>query len=267
MPADLDFRRRPRRRGRGIGRTLFRIAGMTILSLVLVRALSSFALGGTAESAQANPLTNHIETAGWVPPDDRPDDAVKLQHFDSATSRLPDRMEVGGTDGKGLRIRRAAELRAPTVGAVDEGALLQIVEGPAVDGDGDVWFRVATYGPTAITGWANAAFLRIAGSTTSVAPVPVSISAKLTGYTYQQPVGGAHGWITRSGTVVRPGVVAVDPRVIPLGTRLLIEGFDRVYVAEDTGFGVIGPHLDLFFPDEEAALRFGVQYGQVTVLN
>jgi hypothetical protein len=44
--------------------------------------------------------------------------------------------------------------------------------------------------------------------------------------------------------------VAVDPSVIPLGSRLRIEGYpDMTFIAEDTGGGVRGNHVDIFFED------------------
>jgi 3D (Asp-Asp-Asp) domain-containing protein len=91
--------------------------------------------------------------------------------------------------------------------------------------------------------------------------------ARLTAYSYQTPEGGAHGTITRTGTQVRWGTVAVDPSVIPLGSRMLIDGYDTVFIAEDTGGGVRGAHVDIFFPDLASAVRFGVQYRTVTILN
>ncbi len=78
--------------------------------------------------------------------------------------------------------------------------------------------------------------------------------------------------ITASGTKVRPGVVAVDPNVIPLGTRLYIESLDgtRDYgyaVAEDTGGAIKGNKIDLFFADNNAARRFGRRQVKVHILN
>jgi 3D (Asp-Asp-Asp) domain-containing protein len=55
--------------------------------------------------------------------------------------------------------------------------------------------------------------------------------------------------------------------VIPLGSLLTIQGFSDTFLAADTGFGVIGYHVDIFFPDLDTATRFGVQYREVTVLN
>jgi 3D (Asp-Asp-Asp) domain-containing protein len=54
--------------------------------------------------------------------------------------------------------------------------------------------------------------------------------------------------ITRSGAPLTKGIVAVDPNVIPLGTRLFIPGYGFA-VAGDTGGGIIGDMIDLGFPD------------------
>jgi uncharacterized protein YabE (DUF348 family)/3D (Asp-Asp-Asp) domain-containing protein len=56
--------------------------------------------------------------------------------------------------------------------------------------------------------------------------------------------------ITASGIPVTRGVVAVDPRVIPLGSRLFIPGYGFA-VAADTGGGIVGNMLDLGFADGE----------------
>ncbi len=53
---------------------------------------------------------------------------------------------------------------------------------------------------------------------------------------------------TATGAYATHGVVAVDPRVIPLGTRMYIPGYGYA-VAADTGGGVHGNHIDLAFPE------------------
>jgi 3D (Asp-Asp-Asp) domain-containing protein len=79
--------------------------------------------------------------------------------------------------------------------------------------------------------------------------------------------GGAVGTITASGTHVHWGTVAADWREFPLGTRLRIEGFeDVVFVVEDTGSGVHGQLIDIWFPDLPTAQAFGTQRRLVTVL-
>lgn len=68
----------------------------------------------------------------------------------------------------------------------------------------------------------------------------------------------------RTATGIWPyrGVVAVDPRVIPLGTRLYVEGYGYA-VAQDTGGLIKGKRIDLFMDSAGEAMRWGRR--QVTV--
>lgn len=71
--------------------------------------------------------------------------------------------------------------------------------------------------------------------------------------------------ITASGMKAGPGVVAVDPRVIPLGTRLYIEGYGNA-IAGDTGGAIKGNRIDLFFSSHSAAMNFGRRSVNVQIL-
>jgi 3D (Asp-Asp-Asp) domain-containing protein len=177
-------------------------------------------------------------------------------------------------DGPGLAFAAFA--------TVAEGALVRILDGPRFDRDGRAWYRISALDERGIgderafAGWSAGEFLARPGVPASgtiqsfnVQPPAVGrqISARVSAYTYQVPGNGAHGTITRSGTVARWGTAAVDPDVIPLGSRLRIEGFDTVFVAEDTGGAVFGNRIEVFYPDEAAAIQFGVRYLQVTVID
>jgi 3D (Asp-Asp-Asp) domain-containing protein len=69
---------------------------------------------------------------------------------------------------------------------------------------------------------------------------------------------------TASGIPVGPGVVAVDPSVIPLGTRLSIPGYG-MGVAADTGGAISGARIDLWFSSEAEALAWGSRTVTVSV--
>jgi 3D (Asp-Asp-Asp) domain-containing protein len=69
---------------------------------------------------------------------------------------------------------------------------------------------------------------------------------------------------TASGLPVGHGVVAVDPSVIPLGTRLYVPGYGEA-VAADTGSAVRGAMIDLWFPTTAQALAWGRRTVVVTI--
>ena len=60
--------------------------------------------------------------------------------------------------------------------------------------------------------------------------------------------------------------IAVDPRIIPLGTRLYIEGYGNA-IAADTGSGVKGKFIDVFFNTDEEVSNWGVKYLNVHILD
>ena len=77
--------------------------------------------------------------------------------------------------------------------------------------------------------------------------------------------------ITASGMKAQYGVIAVDPSVIPLGTKLYVEGTDGSWtygycVAGDTGGGIRGNRVDLFYNSRAEALQFGRRQARVYVL-
>ncbi|HEY8630608.1 MAG TPA: 3D domain-containing protein [Gaiellaceae bacterium] len=69
---------------------------------------------------------------------------------------------------------------------------------------------------------------------------------------------------TATGLPVGPGIVAVDPAVIPLGTRLSIPGYGEG-VAADTGGAVQGLTIDLWFPTLAEALAWGRRTVTITL--
>jgi len=69
---------------------------------------------------------------------------------------------------------------------------------------------------------------------------------------------------TSTGIPVGFGVVAVDPAVIPLGTRLTVPGYGEA-VAADTGSGVHGADIDLWFPTLAAARAWGRRTVTITL--
>lgn len=95
--------------------------------------------------------------------------------------------------------------------------------------------------------------------TGEVLPYTDTATIRATAYTHTDK---GCDMITSTGTVVRRGTVAVDPRYIPYGTRMFIAASDGSYiygiaVAEDCGGDIKGDRMDLYLPTYEECIQFG----------
>ena len=92
-----------------------------------------------------------------------------------------------------------------------------------------------------------------------------TITMRSTAYTSDPSENGGYS-TTAMGTAIRYGVAAVDPNVIPLGTRLYIEGYGYAR-AEDTGGAIKGNKIDLVFGSKSQSNNWGRRTVRVTILN
>jgi 3D (Asp-Asp-Asp) domain-containing protein len=74
---------------------------------------------------------------------------------------------------------------------------------------------------------------------------------------------------TASGQMVAKGLIAADPRHLPLGTRVRLEAgsYSGEYVVADTGSMVRGRRIDIWTPTSREAMRFGKRMVKLTVLS
>ena len=75
---------------------------------------------------------------------------------------------------------------------------------------------------------------------------------------------------TAAGTPARRGVVAADPDVLPIGSRIRVHDagpYSGVYVVHDTGPAVQGREIDIYLANDAEAKRFGRRKVQVEVLD
>ena len=80
---------------------------------------------------------------------------------------------------------------------------------------------------------------------------------------YEHVCGDGDG-LPATGTPVTPGVVAVDPEVIPLGSTVIIDG--QAYLAADTGGAVRGNHVDIAVATHQEAEALGTTTADVWVV-
>ena len=72
--------------------------------------------------------------------------------------------------------------------------------------------------------------------------------------------------ITSTGTTPKWGTIAVDPKVIPYGTKIYIPCFDEVFVAEDCGSAIKGNKIDIFMDNEKSMNDWGRQNIEIYLL-
>lgn len=86
---------------------------------------------------------------------------------------------------------------------------------------------------------------------------------EVTGYSAKEP---GLDYTTATGARAVHGVIAVDPRVIPLGTRVYVPGYGYA-VAADTGGAIKGRRIDLCFDSVEEAIRWGRRSVTIIILD
>lgn len=91
------------------------------------------------------------------------------------------------------------------------------------------------------------------------------MSVQATGYSTQQPGLSTH---TATGIDLRVNsrVIAVDPRIIPLGSLVEVQGMG-VYVAGDTGGAIKGRIIDIHYPTVSQALNWGRRNVNIRIIN
>ena len=90
---------------------------------------------------------------------------------------------------------------------------------------------------------------------------------KLTFYCACASCSGGYGAGTATGTRCTEGrTIAVDPRVIPLGSKVYIEGFGD-FIAEDTGGAIKGNKIDIYLNDHDRCYALGVAHAHVYVMS
>jgi 3D (Asp-Asp-Asp) domain-containing protein len=163
--------------------------------------------------------------------------ATLLARLDSQRERLEGLRAVA--DAEAARLDAAASSRRATIAALERKRTLNRAALTALDtraqAAAHTTLRSAPASPTAEEPAADT-------SATTTADAP-AVTYALTGH-------------TASGLPVGQGIAAVDPSVIPLGTRFAVPGYGTA-VAADTGPGIQGAMIDLWFATEKAARAWG----------
>jgi cell wall-associated NlpC family hydrolase len=177
-------------------------------------------LDGPAKDANGN-IWFKIQAPGgkgWILSDFLSSKSSSSQAAKPAAPALSGSARISNTGGDNIRVRGGAGTNHDQVAEAHEGEVVAILDGPAKDAKGNVWYKVRTPGGT---GWVLADFLKSAGGAAPAAPAapapvekPVSQAPKLTGFAKVTNTDGDYLRIrstpSRNGSVlttVQPDVV------------------------------------------------------------
>ncbi len=151
-----------------------------------------------------------------------------------------------------LNVRSGPSTSNSIIGIVYKGESVEVIERTTSS-----WYKVKL--SSGKVGYCSAKYLKsqedIDSSTNKPqGPEDISHTMQVKAYAYHT------GTITATGTKPTFGrTIAVDPTVIPYGTRIYIPEFDKTFIAEDCGGGIKGNKIDIFMNTREECINWGVR--------
>lgn len=222
--------------------------------------------GGTAKEIVTTPCTVGEFLAA---------NGIVLNEFDVVTPALDQQLKPGVpveiTRVNKYQVQEEAAIPFETTTVEDANETIGF---HAVDTQGQDGLALNTYNVVEVNGEIHEKTL--ASTTTTKEPVtqverigtkePTEFYVEATAYTV--PAGMDYAYTATGMKLTRDPnlkVIAVDPDVIPLGTKVYVEGYGMA-VAADTGGAIQGNKIDIFLPSEEECIEFGRQTVKVSII-
>ena len=86
---------------------------------------------------------------------------------------------------------------------------------------------------------------------------------KCSAYTSAKNEGGAYAY---NGERLRDGHIAADFKVLPIGTKVYIPYFNKIFTVVDTGGAIKGNRIDIWHKTRQQALQFGIRNLEIIIL-
>jgi len=180
---------------------------------------------------------------------------VSLQ-YTKETSTTNSGTAISGTyyvNATSLNVRSGAGTNYAYIGKLNSGQAVSVKRDL-----GNGWYQISFNGRT---GYVSKQFI-----VKTAVKAAAEFIVEATAYT---PLESSSG-MTAAGYNIRKNpnmkLIAVDPKVIPLGTKVWVEGYGEA-IAGDTGGAIKGRKIDVLFPTVKQALQWGRKNVKVRILN
>ena len=147
-------------------------------------------------------------------------------------------------------VRKGASTKYKSIGKLKKGQKVKVLASTSK------WYKIQYTNKK--TGWSHKSNLKKVTTSSSSSSVKKTLKVKAYAYT-----GGGY---TATGTKARYGTLAVDPKVIPYGTKVYIKELDKVFTAEDCGGAIKGNTIDIFMTTEAQCNNWGIRNITIEIL-
>ena len=156
-----------------------------------------------------------------------------------------------------LNVRSGSSTKNKVIGSLKRNNSVQIVS------TSNGWHQVKLSSNK--TGWASSKYISIGNSNANNTQTNTSGSIKRK----MNVVATAYTGYSTTSTRQKPvwGTIAVDPKVIPYGTKVYIPKFNKVFIANNTGGAIKGNKIDIFMNTKKECYSWGRKNIEIHILN
>lgn len=175
-----------------------------------------------------------------------------------ATSIFAD--STGVVTASKLNVRKGPSTKYSRIGSFNKNKKITIL------GQSNNWYKVNLNGKE---GWVNKKYVKVSGNSTSSSISQNSNNSSNNNVVRTvNVVATAYTGYSTTSTGQKPvwGTIAVDPKIIPYGTKVYIPQFGRTFIANNTGGAIKGNKIDIFMNTKKECYNWGRRTIEIQIL-
>ena len=162
-----------------------------------------------------------------------------------------------------LNVRKGPSIKYSKKGSLNKSKSVTILD------ESNGWYKINLNGNK---GWVSKKYIKLGENSTSndkskdlidnKDKVVRTLNVEATAYTAYNSYS-----LTSTGQKPTWGTIAVDPKVIPYGTKIYIPEFGKTFIANDTGGAIKGNKIDIFMNTKKECYNWGRRTIEIQILN
>ncbi len=164
---------------------------------------------------------------------------------------------MGVVTASKLNVRKGPSTKYSTIGSLYRNKNVTILD------ESNGWYKVNLNGKE---GWASKKYIKVNGNSSSSNTSQSNSNNQVV--RAMNVVATAYTGYSTTSTGQKPvwGTIAVDPKVIPYGTKVYIPQFGRTFIANNTGGAIKGNKIDIFMNTKKECYNWGRRTIEIQIL-